>query len=217
MLSVHNLYKTYPGPTHALANVTFELKPGELNYLIGHSGAGKTTLFNIINGFEQPSSGTVKIRGENLSQISYQRSRSIRQDIGVIFQDFRLLNHKSLFDNIMIPLIIRNVTKNQAITRLYEITDELGLTPILQKMPTQVSGGEKQRVAIARALISDPAFVFADEPTGSLDPDNGKNIFRTLSKLAQNGKTVLVATHNLELLNEFPGRILRLSQGQLEC
>jgi cell division transport system ATP-binding protein len=217
MLSVQNLYKTYPGPNHALANVTFEVRPGEITYLIGHSGAGKTTLFNLINGFDQPSSGSIQLGEYNLNNISYSESLKIRQNIGVIFQDFRLLSHKSILDNILIPLVIRNINRKQALNSALALAEKLNLSSVIHKLPTEVSGGEQQRAAIARAIIHEPKFIFADEPTGSLDPENGKNIFRILSNLASQGKVVLIATHNLELISDYPGKVLRLSKGTLLC
>jgi cell division transport system ATP-binding protein len=217
MLSVQNLYKTYPGPNHAIANVTFEIQPGEMTYLIGHSGAGKTTLFNLINGFDRPSSGSIRLDEYNLDNLSHSESLKIRQNIGVIFQDFRLLHHKSLLDNILIPLVIRNVNRKVALDMALKLAEELNLSSVIYKLPTEVSGGEQQRTAIARAIIHDPKFIFADEPTGSLDPENGKNIFRILHHLATQGKVVLVATHNHELMSDYPGKVLRLSKGRLIC
>jgi cell division transport system ATP-binding protein len=217
MLSVQNLYKTYPGPTHALANVTFKVTPGSVTYLIGHSGAGKTTLFNLINGFDEPSSGSISIGSLNLKRMSSSEKFKIRQDIGVIFQDFRLLEDRSLFDNIMVPLIIRNIPKNIATKKIFQLSEKLNLSQVLNKRPCQVSGGEKQRASVARAIIHEPSYIFADEPTGSLDPENGRNIFTILRDLALTGKTILVATHNLDLIEEFPGPTLKLSQGQILC
>jgi len=217
MLSVQNLYKTYPDANHALANVTFNIKPGELTYLIGHSGAGKTTLFNLINGFDQPSSGSIQLGNFNLNNLSYPESLKVRRNIGIIFQDFRLLHHRTILENILVPLVIRNIPKKRAIERAITIAHELKLSSVLNRLPSQVSGGEQQRAAIARAIIHEPDFIFADEPTGSLDPENGKSIFRILSGLTLKGKVVLIATHNLELISDFPGTILRLSQGRLLC
>jgi len=217
MVSVQNLYKTYPGPTHALANVTFELRSGEVTYLIGHSGAGKTTLFNLINGFDSPSSGAIYLNRVNINEVTHHESVKLRQNIGVIFQDFRLLEHKNVFDNILVPLIIRNYQQKIAHAKVKALASDLKLSHVLDKLPNQISGGEKQRAAIARAIIHDPDIIFADEPTGSLDPENGRNIFRILHKLASMGKTVFVATHNLDLISEFPGRVLNLKQGQLTC
>jgi cell division transport system ATP-binding protein len=135
----------------------------------------------------------------------------------VIFQDFRLLSHKSILDNILIPLVIRNINRKQALNSALALAEELNLSSVIHKLPTEVSGGEQQRAAIARAIIHEPKFIFADEPTGSLDPENGKNIFRILSNLASQGKVVLIATHNLELISDYPGKVLRLSKGTLLC
>lgn len=215
MLKVKHVYKTYPGPVHALANVTFELKANTLTYLIGHSGAGKTTLFNILNGFEQASSGQVFFNDTPIATLTGSSLVAFRRQIGVIYQDFRLLPNKSLFENIALPLALIGTKKSETLSRTYTLAEKLGISDSLESFPHQVSGGEKQRAAIARALIHNPKLVIADEPTGSLDPNTGSEIFKIFHEVCQTGTSLFIATHNFDLIQKFPAPIIEIKKGQI--
>ncbi len=215
MIKLAHVYKTYPGPTHALANVTFDIAQAELVYLIGPSGAGKTTLFNIINGFDRADSGHVEVLNHNMSLSSPSKLLPLRKKIGVIFQDFRLLEHVNVYNNICLPLIFSSFSKVEISNRVENLIHSLKLDPLIDKYPNQLSGGEKQRIAIARALINNPALVIADEPTGSLDPQTSELIFAILSSLQSKGTTVLISTHNLEMIKKFPSRVITISGGHV--
>lgn len=215
MLSVQHIYKTFTGPVHALSNVSFNLLPNSLSYLVGHSGAGKTTLFNLINGFEKPSSGNILFKTQNIFNLSNFEAIQYRRNIGVIYQDFRLLPHKNVFENIALPLIVKNESPDFIESKVYDLANRLKIDSCLEAMPEQISGGQKQRAAIARALVHNPELIIADEPTGSLDPENAFEVFYLLHELANRGQTVLIATHNFELIQKYPARLIELRQGQI--
>lgn len=215
MLSVRHIYKTFAGPIHALSNVSFELLPNSLTYLVGHSGAGKTTLFNLINAFEKPTSGSITYQSQNIFNLTDTEIMNYRRNLGVIYQDFRLLPQKSIFENIALPLIVKNESSSLIDSKVQDLANRLKISNCLDAKPEQLSGGQKQRAAIARALVHNPQFIIADEPTGSLDPENAFEIFYLLHELANRGQTVLIATHNFELIKKYPARLIELKNGTL--
>jgi cell division transport system ATP-binding protein len=216
MISFSHVYKTYPGPVHALRDVNLEIQKGEFLYLTGHSGAGKTTLFRMISAFDRPSSGLVQVAGYDLARITAGEVPYLRRKIGVVFQDFRLLKGRTVAENVALPLEVRG-ERNQGVTRkVDEILENVGLVYKKKNVIEQLSGGEQQRVAIARALIHQPGLLIADEPTGNLDPQMSEEIMDLLDRVNAQGTTVFVATHDHELVKRRAKRVVRIRGGQIE-
>ncbi len=215
MISFSHVYKTYPGPVHALRDITVEIQKGEFLFLTGKSGAGKTTLFRMISAFDKPSSGQVQVAGYDLAAIRANEVPFYRRKIGVVFQDFRLLRGRSVFENVALPLEIRGDRVQGLNRRVDDMLDHVGL--ILKKNAPieQLSGGEQQRVAIARALIHQPGVLIADEPTGNLDPQMSEEIMDLLDRVNAQGTTVFVATHDHELVRRRAKRVVNIDAGHL--
>jgi cell division transport system ATP-binding protein len=216
MISFSHVYKTYPGPVHALRDVNLEIQKGEFLYLTGHSGAGKTTLFRMISAFDRPSSGLVQVAGYDLARITAGEVPYLRRKIGVVFQDFRLLKGRTVAENVALPLEVRGERNQGVIRKVDEILENVGLVYKKKNVIEQLSGGEQQRVAIARALIHQPGLLIADEPTGNLDPQMSEEIMDLLDRVNAQGTTVFVATHDHELVKRRAKRVVRIRGGQIE-
>ncbi len=215
MIEISHLYKTYPGPTHALKNVNLEIGKGEFVFLTGPSGAGKTTLFRMICAFDRPTTGSLKVGNFKLDSLTENTVTNYRKRIGVIFQDYRLLKNRNIFDNVSLPLLIRGERSQMIQKKVYEILDLVGLGSYSKSFPESLSGGEQQRAAIARALIHQPDLLIADEPTGNLDPALSEQIVTLLERICAQGTTVVVATHDHAMVNRHNKRVLTLIQGNL--
>ena len=215
MIQVFNLLKTYGGAAPALADISFSVKDGEFVFLTGPSGAGKTTLFKILFGGEKYDRGQVLVNGVNVGKLSEENLFFLRRDIGVVFQDYKLLPKKTVFENISFAQEVIGVPSKTIQTRTWEVLKSVGLTSKKDAYPLQLSGGEQQRVAIARALVNNPKIILADEPTGNLDPEISLKILNLFEKINQEGKTVIFATHSLEMLRAQNHRLLTLNRGKI--
>jgi cell division transport system ATP-binding protein len=216
MISFSHVYKTYNGPVHALRDVNIEIQRGEFLFLTGPSGAGKTTLFRMLSAFDRPSSGVVKVAGQDLGTITSAEVPFFRRKIGVVFQDFRLLKGRTVFENVALPVEVKGEKQQVISRRVEEMLENVGLAHKRKSTIEQLSGGEQQRVAIARALIHQPGLLIADEPTGNLDPQMSEEIMDLLEKANAQGTTVFVATHDHELVRRRNKRVLRIQSGQIE-
>jgi cell division transport system ATP-binding protein len=216
MIRLSHLYKTFPGPVHALRNIDLFIDKGELAFITGASGAGKTTLFRMICAFDRPTSGKIEVLQCDLNGISQKEIPFLRRKIGVVFQDFRLLKTRSVFDNVAMPLEVRREKPALVRRRVDEVLDLVGLRFRADAVPEQLSGGEQQRVAIARALVHKPGLLIADEPTGNLDPDLSSEIMELLRQVNAQGTTVVVASHDHALIRKYGRRVVHLKSGLLE-
>ena len=221
LLEVSGLSKTYTtrfggAKVEALKSVTFSVESGEYVAVMGESGSGKTTLLNLLAALDRPTGGTVLLGGQNLAEIPEERAAAFRRDhLGFVFQDFSLLDTFSLEDNILLPLVLQGKSRGEMKSRLVPLADRLGISDLLKKYPYEVSGGQKQRAAVARALITRPQVLFADEPTGALDYQTGKQILALLQKQSrENGMTVVIITHN-SALTAMADRVIRVRSGQI--
>lgn len=215
MINFSHVYKTYPGPVHALKNIDLQIEKGEFVFLTGPSGSGKTTLFKMMSAFDQVTSGQIDIAGYDLTQISEKEVPFFRRRIGVVFQDFRLLKQRTLLENVALPLMVRGDRSQQMERRAYEILEQVGLSHKAQQLPEFISGGEQQRTAIARALIHQPGVLIADEPTGNLDPQLSEDIMDLLERVCAQGTTVFVATHDHEMVKRRRKRTLQIQDGTI--
>ncbi|MCW8918696.1 MAG: cell division ATP-binding protein FtsE [Gammaproteobacteria bacterium] len=215
MIRFTDVSKRYPGGYEALSNLSFHLAQGEMAFLTGHSGAGKSTLLKLIALIERPSGGQVVVHGQNLAKVSRRRIPFHRRNIGIIFQDHRLLFDRTVFDNVALPLVIAGYSREETGRRVRAALDKVGLLSKEKLYPITLSGGEQQRVGIARAVINKPALLLADEPTGNLDPELSREIMGIFEQFNRVGVTVLIASHDMALIEQMPHRMLRLEQGRL--
>ncbi len=216
MLQFFNVSKRYPsGGADALKNVSFELQNGEMAFLTGHSGAGKSTLLKLIAVLERSTQGQVILDKQNIGRLPKRHIPYARRKIGMIFQDHRLLHDHTVFDNIALPLIITGLDRHEIKRRVRAALDKVGLLGKEQRYPITLSGGEQQRIGIARAVVNRPPMILADEPTGNLDPALSEEIMRLFEQFNQVGVTVLIASHDIALIQRMGYRTLQLSQGEM--
>jgi cell division transport system ATP-binding protein len=215
VLSLAKVYKHYPPHQTALSGIDLKLGQGEFIFIAGASGAGKSTLLRLLFAAEKASSGEVIVLGRNLSVLDAGGVSDLRREIGVIFQDYKLLHRRSVIDNVSLPLEVAGISAKERRQLGYELLTSLGLSERCDVSPLSLSGGEQQRVAIARALINRPRLILADEPTGNLDRDLTWQIFELLTAANQAGCTVVVATHDLSIIEELGLRTIVLDQGKI--
>ena len=215
MIRFVNASKRYSSGFDALQNVSFHMAPGEMAFLTGHSGAGKSSLLKLIALLERSSRGQVIVNNQNLAKVSRRRIPYFRRNIGIIFQDHQLLFDRTVYDNVALPLIIAGFSHNDIGKRVRAALDKVGLLGKEKKYPITLSGGEQQRVGIARAVVNKPALILADEPTGNLDPELSAEIMNLFQDFSDVGVTVLVATHDIALISQLPYRTLTLKDGKL--
>mgnify|MGYP001261123910 FL=1 len=215
MIEFRQVTKRYDSDHTALRAVNFHLDRGELAFLTGHSGAGKSPLLKLIMVMERPTAGEVIVGGQKLNSLPRRQIPYIRRHIGVVFQNHQLLFDRTVFDNVAMPLEVMGASPEDTGRRVRAALDKVGLLKKEKMNPMQLSGGEQQRVGIARAVVNKPPVLLADEPTGNLDPELSADIMRLFTQFSQVGVTVLVATHDIALINEMNRRTLTLNQGQL--
>jgi cell division transport system ATP-binding protein len=215
MIAFQEVSKRYGRGMDALSGVSFELGVGEMAFLTGHSGAGKSTLLRLIGLVERPTRGRIEVNGRDLGRLKRRDIPYHRRQVGTIFQDFKLLRDRTVYDNVALPLIVAGVAHQEIGRRVRAALDKVGLLRKERALPPTLSGGEQQRVGIARAIVSKPPVVLADEPTGNLDPELSREIMQLFGQFNQVGVTVLVATHDIDLIRKMECRTLVLRNGQL--
>ena len=215
MIKVFNLYKSYGGVSPVLSDISFDVQDGEFVFLTGQSGAGKTTLFKVLFGWEKFDRGQVLVGGINVSKLNEKNLYLLRRKIGIVFQDYKLLARKTVFENVAFAQQIIGADAKTARSKTWNALKSVGLAKKKDSYPSQLSGGEQQRVSIARAVVNDPELILADEPTGNLDSEISKEILAVFEKINQQGKTIIIATHSAEILRAKKCRRLSLDRGKL--
>jgi len=214
MLSFHHVFKRYASGD-ALLDVNFQLNKGEIAFLTGHSGAGKSTVLRLVSIIERCSRGQIVFDGQNLCHFREADIPALRRKLGLIFQDYKLLSDRTVFENVALPLRISGVDAHELPRKVHAALDKVGLLKKEKQTPLALSAGEQQRVGIARAIVNKPALILADEPTGNLDPALSQEIFRLFEQFQQVGVTILIATHDMDLVAATEHKVLQLNHGRL--
>jgi cell division transport system ATP-binding protein len=215
LIEMHDVWKTYPDGTHAIRGINFHVNQNDFVYLVGTSGAGKSTFMKMIYREERPTKGTIFVNGFNLEKLKPRKIPFLRRNIGVIFQDYRLLPKLTATENIAFAMEVIEAPKKLIKKRTAEVLELVKLQDKAGSLPTQLSGGEQQRVAIARAIVNSPSVIIADEPTGNLDPDTSWEIMKLLEEINYRGTTIIMATHNKEIVNTMRRRVIAIEKGQI--
>ncbi len=215
MIQIDNVTKRFPGGQEALAGLNFAVERGEMVFVTGHSGAGKSTLLKLIALIERPTSGQVIVDGQNTHRVRRRKIPAYRRQIGMVFQDHKLLYDRPVFDNVALPLIIAGVGHRETGRRVRAALDQVGLLHKERQNPETLSAGEQQRVGIARAIVTRPKLLIADEPTGNLDPDLSLEVMRIFRRFNEVGVTVLIASHDIALIDRLGCRRIDLDKGRL--
>ncbi|MBK1672686.1 cell division ATP-binding protein FtsE [Ectothiorhodospira shaposhnikovii] len=216
MILLRNVTKRYPNGHEALSRINLSLDRGAMAFLTGHSGAGKSTLLKLISLIERPSRGQIVVNGQNLESLSARQVPYFRRQIGIIFQDHHLLHDRSVFDNVALPLVIQGYRQQEIARRVRAALDKVGLLHKENAEPVTLSTGEQQRVGIARAVVHKPAILLADEPTGNLDPHLSREIMQLFLRFNQVGTTVMIASHDLNLISSLGKPMVHLHEGRLQ-
>ncbi len=215
MISFSSVVKRYPGGQEGLKGISFAIEAGQFAFVAGHSGAGKSTLLKLIPAIERPSGGAVLVNGQNVGALKRAALPYLRRNLGIVFQDQKLLYDRSVYDNVMLPLAFSELGGREAAGRVRAALDKVGLLAREKANPIQLSGGEQQRLAIARAVVNRPSVLIADEPTANLDAGSAAAILEIFADFNKVGVTVLVATHDEALIGRFARQVLRLEKGGL--
>lgn len=215
MIEMQDVWKTYPDGSHALKGISVKVDRNEFVYVVGPSGAGKSTFMKLIYREERPTKGSIFVNGFNLEKLKQRKIPFIRRNIGVIFQDFRLLPKLTVYENIAFAMEVIEAPKKLIKKRTLEVLDLVRLKDKAQSLPTQLSGGEQQRIAIARAIVNNPSVIIADEPTGNLDPETSWDIMKLMEEINFRGTTIIMATHNKEIVNTMRKRVLAIESGRI--
>ncbi len=215
MIRFENVGKRYPNGREALSGLSLSVAAGEMVFLTGHSGAGKSTILKLIALIDRATRGVIEVSGQNLARITRRHVPLYRRQIGVIFQDHKLLYDRPVWDNVALPLVISGVARREMDKRVRAALDQVGLLGHEQSLPMELSTGEQQRVGIARAVVAKPPLLIADEPTGNLDPDLALDVMRLFRRFNDVGVTVVVASHDLHLIEQVGGRRIAIAGGRL--
>ncbi len=215
MIRFENVTKRYPGGQTGLSNVSLSIEPGELIFLTGHSGAGKSTLLKLLALIERPTRGQVLVDGHSIGRFPDRFVPGYRRQLGMVFQDHKLLDDQSVFDNVALPLIIGGVSQREIPKRVRAALDRVGLLHKEKQTPSTLSTGEQQRVGIARAVVTKPSLLIADEPTGNLDPELSLEIMQLFQRFNEVGVTMLIASHDVALIEQIGGRRVVLDEGKI--
>ncbi|MBO2531863.1 cell division transport system ATP-binding protein [Planifilum fulgidum] len=213
MIEMHDVWKVYPNGVEALRGIDVRIEQGEFCYVVGPSGAGKSTFIKLMYREEKPSSGVILINGVNVKRVRDWKIPYLRRKIGVVFQDFKLLPHLTAYENVAFAMEAIEAPRRKIRSRVEEVLELVGLADRMDALPSQLSGGEQQRVSIARAIVNNPGFLIADEPTGNLDPENSWDIMYLLEEINARGTTVVMATHNKEIVNTIRKRVIAIENG----
>ncbi len=215
MIQIFNIVKMYDGSNPVLDDISLEIKKGEFVYLTGPSGAGKTTILKILFGWEKFDKGQVLVQGINVGKLTHRNVYTLRREIGVVFQDYKLLPNKTVFENVAFAQEVVGKNRKTIRFKTWEALKNVGLNSKKDTYPPCLSGGEQQRVAIARAMVNSPSLILADEPTGNLDPDISLEILRLFEEMNEKGVTIIFATHSQEILKLGKHRIITLNRGRV--
>jgi cell division transport system ATP-binding protein len=215
LIEMQDVWKTYPDGTNAIQGISLKVDPSEFVYVVGPSGAGKSTFMKMIYREERPSKGHIFVNGFNLERLKARKIPYLRRNIGVIFQDFRLLPKLTVSENIAFAMEVIEAPKKIIRKRIPEVLELVKLSGKANSLPTQLSGGEQQRVAIARAIVNNPSVIIADEPTGNLDPETSWGIMKLMEEINYRGTTIVMATHNKEIVNTMRKRVIAIEKGKI--
>ncbi|TCP55906.1 cell division transport system ATP-binding protein [Tumebacillus sp. BK434] len=215
MIEMHDVWKNYPNGSVALQGVSVRIEKGEFVYVVGPSGAGKSTFIKLMYREERPTKGSIFVNGFNIERLKERKIPLMRRQIGVVFQDFKLLPNLTVYENVAFALEVIEAPKRKIKNRVPEVLELVGLTEKAEALPNQLSGGQQQRVSIARALINSPAVIIADEPTGNLDPETSWEIMDLFEEINRRGTTIVMATHNKEIVNTMKRRVIAIEGGQI--
>lgn len=215
MIQLTNVSKVYDNGIKAVDNVTLRIEQGEFVYIVGPSGSGKSTFMKLLNREERVTSGKISVGKYSVDQIKDKDIPFLRRYVGVIFQDFKLLQRLTVFENVAYALEVTGKSRKEIKERVSEVLELVGLRHKVDQYPDELSGGEQQRVAIARAIANNPSILIADEPTGNLDPENAREIFKLLERINRKGTSIIMGTHNNQLVNEFKHRLVQIDNGRV--
>ncbi|MGB8461409.1 MAG: cell division ATP-binding protein FtsE [Priestia megaterium] len=215
MIEMQNVYKTYPNGVKAINGISIKINQGEFAYIVGPSGAGKSTFIKMMYREEKPSSGNIIVNGANVAKIKDSKVPIFRRHIGVVFQDFKLLPKLTVYENIAFALEVIEQSPEEIKKRVLEVLELVKLKGKMDSFPDELSGGEQQRVSIARSIVNSPKVVIADEPTGNLDPDTSWEIMDIFEEINKRGTTILMATHNREIVNTIRKRVIAIENGNV--
>ena len=216
MITLKNVTKEYDKGNTGLTNVSLDVEKGEFVFIVGKSGSGKTTLMKLLQKELEPTSGQIIVNGQNYKELKRKELPKLRRQMGMVFQDFRLLKDRTIFENVAFAQKVVEALNRYIKRQVENMLDMVGLKDRMKAFSNELSGGEQQRVAIARALVNHPVLLLADEPTGNLDPVTAREIMELLSEINKKGTTVLVVTHNRELVNEMGKRVIQIEDGQIQ-
>ncbi|WP_305042960.1 cell division ATP-binding protein FtsE [Geoalkalibacter sp.] len=215
MIQLHNVSKAYQKDSSALDQISLKIEKGEFVYLTGASGAGKSTLLKLLYGGERPNRGQILLDGRNITRMGPRQLPLVRRRLGIVFQDFKLISTRTVFENVAFALEVQGRKRFEISKKVYAALKNVGLEHKLNRRPLELSGGEQQRVAVARALVVDPIVLLADEPTGNLDPETTLELMDLFKSANARGSTVVMATHDRELIRRFPRRVITLDAGRV--